>query len=72
MAGPPGRPEAKPLMAKPKPVTKARSSTPRPGSGLRSDMWNDYGSTIGPQHNATPRLSDRYQLRQWRLSDADW
>eukprot|EP00972_Heterocapsa_arctica_P081271 11977183-Heterocapsa_arctica.AAC.1 len=32
MAGPPGRPEAMPLMAKPKPVTKARSSTPRPGT----------------------------------------
>eukprot|EP00972_Heterocapsa_arctica_P063660 9394481-Heterocapsa_arctica.AAC.1 len=69
MAGPPGRPAAKPLMAKPKPVTKARSSAPRPGSVLRRDMWADYGST---QHIANPHLSDRRELRQWRLSDADW
>eukprot|EP00972_Heterocapsa_arctica_P038480 5669675-Heterocapsa_arctica.AAC.1 len=59
-------------MAKPKSITKARSSTPRPGNVPRRDMWNDYGSTLGPQHIATPHLAHTFELREWRLSDADW
>eukprot|EP00972_Heterocapsa_arctica_P012075 1771885-Heterocapsa_arctica.AAC.1 len=35
-------------------------------------MARDFGSTLGPQHPHTPRLSNRSELRQQRFSAADW
>eukprot|EP00972_Heterocapsa_arctica_P087422 12892824-Heterocapsa_arctica.AAC.1 len=59
-------------MAKPKAEKKARSTTPLPGSVVRRDMARDFGSTLGPQHPNTPRLSNRSECRHQQFSAADW